>query len=41
MPSLKKAACYVAAAAKKTACVTQISSDEALCLSDCTCFLVA
>ena len=39
--SVKKAACKTAAVAQKAACIKQIITDQRLCVSDCTCFMIA
>ena len=39
--SVKIAACKTASVAKKVSCLNDVISTEALCVSDCTCFLIA
>ncbi len=41
LSSLKKTACTTAAVAQKAACMKQKITDLRLCVSDCTCFMIA
>lgn len=41
LSGVKKTACLAKALSKKVACAKQTVTDQALCISDCTCFLVS